>query len=552
MVLILLAVLIAALVVLSAAATFVPARVAALGCTGIAAAIALLAAGALVFPGSMTLLSATPVHLALDPLGASFLLLLGIAAVLRTDGGPLGIAGTALALLAANSFALVIGVVAAAFVARRPLPALISALFLIGAFALMGHSGDYTAIRASPPDGWLVLVLVIVAATALLVASPLLAGFLLLRVLLDLCGPAQPAWWAAPLLLGGASIALSSTLRASLADTLHSQAAAASMHQFGLASIGLGIALLARAVDLPALATLALEATWLALVCLVLGRTLLLVCADSIDIGAGTRRLDKLGGLIHRVPATTACYLAGLFAVAVLPPGLGFAAFWPLFQALFFAARTDGLGLGLLIAATTIAVAASFGLAALAAVRVFGAAFLGRPRTPRAAVADEAFQPTLKRLAPPAGLITVLGVLPGLALLPACEWTGGNVFFLAPWPGYSPIGTAALLMIASGAVVWVVRAVASGERRREPAWSGGFAPPPAWLPFGDPATQIGPASFSDPIRRLLATVPRPRLDGLPNRLRAALLRGLPALNQFGIEVTLAVAVLAIAAWLASS
>ena len=454
--------------------------------------------------------------------------------------------------VAADAFALVAGVVLAVFVARRPLPALIAATLLIGAFALMGHGGDFSAIRAAPPDGWPVLLLVVGAVAALLAVSPLLAGFLFLRVLFELGGPDQPVWWVVPLLLGGGATALVATLRASLADTLHAQGAAAAMHQFGLAAIALGIALLARAVDLPALATLALEAAWLALACLVFCRTLLLVCADVIETGAGTRRLDRLGGLIHRMPATTACYFAGLFAVAVFPPGLGFAAFWPLFQALFVAARVDGLGLELLIVVSALAVAASVGIASLAAIRVFGVAFLGRPRSPRAAVAEEAPRPILLRLAGLSGLITALGVLPGFALLPASAWTAGSAFPLQPWSSYSPLVVAALLMIAGGTAAWVVRGVASGERRREPAWSGGFAAPPPWLPFGDPATQIGPASFSDALRRLVAMVPRPSPGAWPARLHDALLRGLPSLRQWGIEVTLAVAILAIAAWLAAS
>jgi formate hydrogenlyase subunit 3/multisubunit Na+/H+ antiporter MnhD subunit len=554
-VLILLAILIAALLVLAAVAAFIPTRIGEWGCTGIAGAIALLAIVALAVPETMTRLTPpgeTPLRLALDPLGASFLLLLGLAAVVRPDGGPLGFAGAALAFVAADAFALVAGIVLAVFVARRPLPALLAALFPIGAFALMGHGGDFVAIRASPPDGWLVLLLVLSAATALLTASPLLAGFLLLRVLFDLCGPTQPLWWAVPLLLGGTATALAATLRASLADTLHAQAAAAAMHQVSLAVTALGIALLARAVDLPALASLALEAAWLALACLVFCRALLLVCAEAIETAAGTRRLDRLGGLIHRMPTTTACHLAALFAVAALPPGLGFAAFWPLFQALLVAARIDGLGLELLIAVSVAALAASVGIAALAAVRVFGVAFLGRPRSPRAAVAEEAARPVLARLAGLAGLITVLGLLPGLALLPASAWTGDSAFPHEPWPGYSALAIVALLMMAGGAAVWVRRGIASGERRREPAWSEGFAAPPPWLPFGDPATQVGPASFSEPLRQLAATVPKLPLDIWPTRLRDALLRGLATLSEWGIEVTLAVTALAIAAWLASS
>ena len=64
---------------------------------------------------------------------------------------------------------------------------------------------------------------------------------------------------------------------------------------------------------------------------------------------------------------------------------------------------------------------------------------------------------------------------------------------------------ATLLLAAGTATFFLLRH--SGERRREPAWSGGFAAPPPWLPFGDPATQYGAASFIDPLARMIASLP---------------------------------------------
>ena len=81
------------------------------------------------------------------------------------------------------------------------------------------------------------------------------------------------------------------------------------------------------------------------------------------DHGAGTRRLDLLGGLIHRMPVTAMCFFAGLFGAAMLPPGLGFAGFWLLFQSLLGAFRIGGFGLQLLIAFAVLLAGMSVGLA---------------------------------------------------------------------------------------------------------------------------------------------------------------------------------------------
>ena len=245
--------------------------------------------------------------------------------------------------------------------------------------------------------------------------------------------------------------------------------------------MALGVALFARAVDLPSVTSQALAAAWLALVGHVLCRTLLLRCADATESGAGTRRLDRLGGLIHRMPVTAGSCLVGLFAVAVLPPGLGFAAFWLLFQSLLAAARIGDLGLQVLVVCVAALAALSVGLAALAAVRLFGVAFLGVPRTPRAAVADDAPRAVRIVLGSLAAATALLGVLPGLALLPAAGWTRATGSMVIAGPAHAVprrrairrLPRQALLAVAGLVAMWVSRR--TGEQRREQAWSGGFA-----------------------------------------------------------------------------
>ena len=115
----------------------------------------------------------------------------------------------------------------------------------------------------------------------------------------------------------------------------------------------------------------------------------------------------------------------------------------------------------------------------------------------------------------------LIGLLPWLALLPASGWTGAAPS--VPWlalraggetPGYSAVAVAALMAIVGCGLFRLRRRL--GERQREAAWSGGFAAPPAWLPFGDPVTQYGATSFVEPLRRLLVVLPAMALP--PDRL----------------------------------
>ena len=541
MVLTLFAILVAALVVLALVAGLMPRIATTVGAAGICAlvvvlAVAVLASGA----GAATLTvpigpAGARMHLALDPLAASFLLLLFLV-MPCAETSPLALAATAVTVLAGDGFTLAVGLLLLGGVGALRSTA-VAAVSLTVAFALAGP-GEFAALRDMPPQGWnaaAVLLLVLVGAGAMSRVSPPIAAYLVLRVLFDLCGAGQPMWWGVPLLLAGAAIATIGSLRAALADTLHAVLSFGSLHLFGMAVIALGVALLARPADLPSVASQALDAAWLALVGHVLCRTLLLRCAAAADTGAGTRRLDCLGGLIHRMPVTAGSCLAGLFAVAVLPPGLGFAAFWLLFQALLAAARIGDLGQQVLIVGVAALAALSVGLAALAAVRLFGVVFLGVPRTPRAAVADDAPRAVRFVLGGLAATTALLGLLPGLALLPASGWTKATASMSllvlrtgAETPGYSPIAAAALLAVAALVAMWASRR--TGEHRRGSVWSGGFAAPPAWLPFGDPATQYGPASFTDALRHVLVLPPaiaaiRARLG----RWRDAVLRAVAAL-----------------------
>jgi hydrogenase-4 component B len=571
-------------------------------------------------------------HLGLDPLGAAFLLLLFVLAIpcaVFADaepaaapgalaGLPAWLAAVVMIVLADDAFTLALGLAGLGFAGWLLLSSVPDAdetglapgvypglagfgiVCLVAAFALMAPPSvawldcDFAAIRAMPPDGWracAVLLLVLLGATGLAGlfplhawiprlgnASALLVGvganigtYLMFRVLLDLCGSAQPLWWGVPLVLIGALSAVLGPLLATFEMRLESVLAIGSLHQTGLAVMGLGVALFAHAADLPQVASLALDASWLLLVTHALCGSLLLLCADAAQSGSGTRRLDRLGGVIHRMPVTARCTLAGLFGAAMLPPGLGFAGFWLLVQSLLASFRIGGFGLQLLIAIALLSAALSVGLAAMAAVRVIGVVFLGRPRTPRAAVAEEVTWARRVCLIGLATLTGLLGVFPVLALLPAARGLArlangsglGMALVLktgAEAPGYAPAAIAGLLALACCTMLWLSRRRGAGHRR-EPAWSGGFAPPPPWLPFGDPTTQIGAASFTEPLRRVLGSWPA--LPGATDLLRMALVRMVAWLRRAGgsagrpaisgsIAVTLAAWVVAIAVWLAAS
>ncbi|MBO1073597.1 proton-conducting transporter transmembrane domain-containing protein [Roseomonas marmotae] len=510
-----------------------------------------------------------PLSLGLDGLSAWFLMLLGLTGSLAGLAGwssadaaprrlmlwPLLLAGLGLALLAADLFGLLLGFALAGFAAHALLSAegawaghprlaradLLSSLLAVAGLAvamglLSGLTGDlsFAGLRANPPEGGraaaiLLLVLPTVAARAVLPllaplppgpaalliggAMPVVAVYLLARLLLDLGGPAQPLWWGMPLLAGGAALALTGAMRALRQADLAPLLGGVGLAHLGLVAMGLGLAAALRAADLAPLAAVAAGAALLHLLAQALFLALLRMAAAEIAQGAGSRHLDHLGGLIHAMPVLAWAALAGAAAAALLPPLSGFAGGWLLSQALFASWRAGPLGFQLLVAMVVAVMGLVLAVLAASMLRFWGLAFLGRPRRPRTLGAREAAPLPRAVLLALAALSVVLGLLPGPLLRlaePALLRLAGHgglpdlgIFTLSAGPAaadYTPLAIGILLAVLTGAAGGLMRQASPYPAVEAPPWDDGFIAPPAHLPFGDPASQPRAEGLAAPMR----------------------------------------------------
>jgi hydrogenase-4 component B len=122
-------------------------------------------------------------------------------------------------------------------------------------------------------------------------------------------------------------------------------------------------------------------------------KTLLFLEAGVVEHATGTRDMDRLGGLIHRLPRSAGITLIGTLGIAALPPLNGFVSEWLIFQGLFQGFRTGSHLIGILIVLAAATLGLTGGLAIYAFVRGYGIPFLGMPRTREAAAAREHGQP---------------------------------------------------------------------------------------------------------------------------------------------------------------
>jgi formate hydrogenlyase subunit 3/multisubunit Na+/H+ antiporter MnhD subunit len=337
-------------------------------------------------------------------------------------------------------------------------------------------------------------------------------GFI--RIVFDLLG--DPPWWSsmALLIVGGATATLG-VLQATMQRDLKRLLAYSTIENVGVVFCGIGLALAFHASGMGRAAALAFSAALFHVLNHALFKSLLFFGSGAVLTATGARDLERLGGLIHRMPATALFFLAGCVAISALPPLNGFASEWLLFQAILQSPDLPQWGLKIVVPGIGAMLTLAAALAAACFVKAFGIAFLGRPRSPATAQAHEADRFSTTAMAILAGLCLLAGLLPG----PIIDWISPVTLSLLgdrmpaqiadPWLSVVPIaqtrssynGLLLFLFIAFSAsvAVYAIHRFASHRVRRAPAWDCGYVDP-------SPATQYSGDSFSQPIRRVFATL----------------------------------------------
>jgi formate hydrogenlyase subunit 3/multisubunit Na+/H+ antiporter MnhD subunit len=340
------------------------------------------------------------------------------------------------------------------------------------------------------------------------------AVYAFIRLVFDLLGPPSWGMGLAVLTLGGITAVLG-VLYALMQHDLKRLLAYHTVENIGIIFIGLGLALAFRADGMKLAAALALTAALFHVFNHSLFKSLLFFGAGSVLTATGERDMEKLGGLIHRMPRTALAFLVGCVAISALPPLNGFVSEWLTFQAILISPALPQWGLRIAIPAIGTLLALSAALAAACFVKAFGITFLGRPRSPAAGQARETDPFSLQAMFGLAGLCLLAGVLPGFAidaLAPVTrQLVGGAMPSQAsvPWLSIIPIaasrssynGLLVFLFIAVSAslAAYAIHRLASRAVRRAPAWDCGYPDP-------NPITQYTASSFAQPIRRVFGTV----------------------------------------------
>ena len=338
--------------------------------------------------------------------------------------------------------------------------------------------------------------------------SALMSGVMLktavygfVRVSFDFLGSGPP-WWGYLVLAAGAVSGVLGVLYAIAEHDLKRLLAYHSVENIGIIYLGLGAALLFLAHGAPAWATLALMAALLHTLNHALFKSLLFLGAGAISHAAHTLDIEELGGLQKRMPVTGAAFLIACCSIVGLPLFNGFVSEWLTFRSFLAGATLPSIPASVILPLMAGVLALIGGLAAACFAKVYGIAFLGRPRSAEAEHATEIPLAMRASMTSLAACCVVIGVAPAFLLRPLGATMAGLVHGAA-----MPVEALSLARVIPWIAIVVLLLVAAATaahrvKRLTSTWACG-------LPGLDSRMQYTSTAFSKPLRRVFSQVYKP-------------------------------------------
>lgn len=291
--------------------------------------------------------------------------------------------------------------------------------------------------------------------------------------------PDPPLLWGGVLLAFGAISGVLGVAYALGQHDLKRLLAYHSIENIGIITMGLGLWLGGRSLGEPVWAVLGLAGGLLHVVNHAFFKALLFLGAGSVIHATGTREMDRMGGLLGRLPRTSSTFLVGAVAICGLPPLNGFVSEFLIYLGLLRPATSPGpVAIGAAGAAAALALIG--GLALSCFVKAFGTVFLGTPRDPATFRAHEASAMTLPLLIL-SGLCVFVGLFP-FATAPLLNRACLGAGLPADVSRAAPLATLSLVQIAIAAVLlgvsWLLaRRLRDDVARSQPlpTWDCGYA-----------------------------------------------------------------------------
>lgn len=261
-----------------------------------------------------------------------------------------------------------------------------------------------------------------------------------------------------------------------------------SIENIGIIGIGIGLGTLGLGLKNDFLAITGFAGGLLHILNHSLFKSLLFYGAGSVYQQTHTLNIEKLGGLVKRMPKTSALFLIAAAAICGLPPFNGFISEFLIYSGLFSGLKTFNFSLSLFMLSAIVSLVLIGGLAILCFTKVFGTVFLG---TERSKYEVEPHEVSGKMIFPQyliAALIIGIGIFPQFFLMslrqtislfvPTINTSSYSIYF-------SQINILANIGLTGGLILLLVFILYSvkkwSEKKKiisvEPTWGCGYVAP---------------------------------------------------------------------------
>jgi formate hydrogenlyase subunit 3/multisubunit Na+/H+ antiporter MnhD subunit len=228
-------------------------------------------------------------------------------------------------------------------------------------------------------------------------------------------------------------------------------------------------------------------------------KSLLFLGAGAISDATHTLDLEELGGLQKRMRLTGAVFLIACCSIVGLPLFNGFVSEWLTFRSFLAGSELTDLSAAIVLPLAAGVLALIGGLAAACFAKVYGVAFLGRPRSHEAESANEVSWPMQAGMLLLAVACVAIGIFPGMVLGSLGALTE-ELIPGAALPQAAALLSAVLPWIALFVLVLVAGMAAFKRAKKLTAtWACG-------LPGLDERMQYTSIAFSKPLRKVFSQV----------------------------------------------
>ncbi len=253
-----------------------------------------------------------------------------------------------------------------------------------------------------------------------------------------------PLWWGITILTLGVISGVAGVVFAIGQHDIKRLLAYHSIENIGIICIGIGVALIGVTNGSKLMIILGMGGALLHVINHALFKALLFLGAGSVIHAIGTREIDRMGGLLKRMPWTGVFFLTGAVAICGLPPLNGFVSELLIYLGLFNGSMQTTGAAPVALSAPFLALVGALAVACF--VKVFGVVFLGVARSEEAVKAHES--PLFMKL--PMATLALFCILIGLApsiVVPLLESS------VTSW--YPPLAGSDLKLATTAPMGWI-------------------------------------------------------------------------------------------------